>query len=218
MLPAGGARVIFGKMPVPPVDMVSHQQAKGVRVKLFRRINPMSRFVDPEALLVLEAALDAGNDLALALDDQCWALLMLLEHGAAADVLRRAIALWETSRRAEGTCEGTVCGFVAGTCMRFIQDAMVYRAQTYASVFAMHMGRVAVPVYEPRVYEPYVVGMPVVAQAPPAPVALTRPKPAEEKVTAAAALGDAVTAAATGPSPGVTSDAGTRFPQRSISR
>jgi hypothetical protein len=206
--------------------MVSHQQAKGVRVKLFRRINPMSRFVDPEALLVLEAALDAGNDLALALDDQCWAMLMLLEHGAAADILRRAIALWETSRRAaDGTCEGTVCGFVAGTCMRFIQDAMVYRAQTYASVFAMHMGRVAV-------YEPYVVGMPV-ALTPPEPVArveeckkvtdaatgaVTRPgpdgvtRPGPDGVTRPGPDG------VTRPSPGVTSDAGTRFPQRSISR
>jgi hypothetical protein len=113
--------------------MVSHQQARGVRVKLFRRINPMSRFVDAEALLVLEAAMDSGIDLALVLNDQCWALLMLLEHGAAADVLRQALVLVES-----GKCEGTVCGFVVGTCTRLVQEAMVYRAQTYANVFAMH--------------------------------------------------------------------------------
>ena len=113
--------------------MVSHQQAKGVRVKLFRRINPMSRFVDAEALLVLEAAMDSGIDLALVLNDQCWALLMLLERGAAAGVLRQALVLAES-----GKCEGTVCGFVVGTCMRLVQEAMVYRAQTYANVFAMH--------------------------------------------------------------------------------
>jgi len=127
-------RLFFsGKMPVPPVDMVPRQHAKGVRVKLFRRINPMSRFVDAEALLVLEAAMDSGIDLALVLNDQCWALLMLLEHGAAAGVLRQALVLAES-----GKCEGTVCGFVVGTCTRLVQEAMAYRAQTYANVYAMH--------------------------------------------------------------------------------
>ena len=152
-------------MPVPPVDMVSHQQAKNVRVKLFRRINPMSRFVDPEALLVLETAMDAGNDLALVLDDKCWALLMLVEHGAAAHVLRQALKVSEkvcekAAVAATTAVAATVCGFVAGTCMRLIQDAMAYRAHTYASVYAMHMAA-AVPVWQqPPAWQQIVVGTP----------------------------------------------------------
>ena len=204
-------------MPVPPVDMVSHQQAKNVRVKLFRRINPMSRFVDPEALLVLETAMDAGNDLALVLDDKCWALLMLVEHGAAAHVLRQALKVSEkvcekaaaaatTAVAATTAAAATVCGFVAGTCMRLIQDAMAYRAHTYASVYAMHMAA-AVPVWQqPPAWQQIVVGTPA---GPPAGTGPPASPPAPDDVASSPVkrVRDATT-----------SDAGTRFPRRSISR
>ena len=196
-------------MPVPPVDMVSHQQAKNVRVKLFRRINPMSRFVDPEALLVLETAMDAGNDLALVLDDKCWALLMLVEHGAAAHVLRQALKVSEkvcekAAVAATTAVAATVCGFVAGTCMRLIQDAMAYRAHTYASVYAMHMAA-AVPVWQqPPAWQQIVVGTPA---GPPAGPPASPP-----------ALDDVASSPVKRVRDATTSDAGTRFPRRSISR
>lgn len=57
-------------MPIPPVDMSAHQASAGVRTRHMHRISPMAKFVDPQALLLLQSELEKGNELALLLDDK----------------------------------------------------------------------------------------------------------------------------------------------------
>lgn len=50
--------------------MSAHQASAGVRTRHMHRISPMSKFVDPPSMLLLQSELDKGNELALLLDDR----------------------------------------------------------------------------------------------------------------------------------------------------
>lgn len=93
--------------------MTAELQTAGVRLALFHRISPLSKFVAPGALVLLQRELERGNDLVLMLSETAWAHLMCLPEAAA--VMAVTEAMFFGSCRNASSANAAICsvGFEA---------------------------------------------------------------------------------------------------------